>query len=179
MTCMVKYVLSAALLLSSATSALVAADKPAGLDQTGQPDIKTAGPLAFGPSGVLFVGDPQGAALFALEVPQTKAESAQPFKLEGIDAKVAALLGTKAADILINDLAIQPGTNLAYLSVSRGKGPTAEPAIVTITTKGDVALLPLEKVNFAKVAISNAPSPEAKDRRGGSLRQESITDLAL
>ncbi len=157
----------------------VAADKPAGLDQSGQPDLKSAGPLAFGPAGVLFVGDPQGAQLYAIEVAAGKAESAQPFKLTGIDAKIAAVLGTKAADILINDMAVQPGTNIAYFSVSRGKGPDAAPAIVTVNTSGDVALLPMEKVNYAQIAISNAPAADAKDRRGASLRSESITDLAF
>ena len=28
----------------------------------GTPDLKSAGPLAFGPHGLLLVGDPQGAA---------------------------------------------------------------------------------------------------------------------
>ena len=27
----------------------------------------SAGPLAFGPEGVLFIGDPQGAAIFAID----------------------------------------------------------------------------------------------------------------
>ena len=91
----------------------IAADVPQGLDQTGKPDLKSAGPLTFGPEGVLFVGDPQGAALFAIAAPAAKAAGPAVFKLEGIDAKVAALIGAKAADILINDMAVQPGTGLA------------------------------------------------------------------
>ncbi len=31
------------------------------------PEMKSAGPLAFGPEGVLFVGDTAGAAIFAIE----------------------------------------------------------------------------------------------------------------
>lgn len=156
-----------------------AAEKTAGLDQAGQPDLKSAGPLAFGPEGVLFVGDPRGAAIYAIGV-ETAAKSQAPaeFKLSGIDAKVAALLGTKADDILINDLAVQPGTGIAYLSVSRGKGPAAEAAIVKVAADGKVSALSLDKVNYAKVAIANAPSAEAKDKRGNSQRLESITDLA-
>ena len=34
----------------------------------GSPDIKSVGPLAFGPEGVLFVGDNVGAAIFAIDV---------------------------------------------------------------------------------------------------------------
>lgn len=157
-----------------------AADAPKGLDQVGKPDLKSAGPLAFGPKGVLFVGDPAGAAIFAIGVGSPgQAPLDGDFKLEGINAKVAAALGTTADDVLINDVAVEPGTSLAYLSVSRGRGPSAEPAIVRVDGKGAISALPLDKVQYAKVAISGAPAADAKDKRGGSLRSESITDLAF
>ena len=112
--------------LLAGVSAAVAADAPQGLDKTGKPELKSAGPLAFGPKGVLFVGDPQGAALFAIGVPTGDAKAADLY-VDKLDEKVASLLGTKKDDILINDLAVQPETGVAYLSVSRGKGPDAEP----------------------------------------------------
>jgi hypothetical protein len=157
----------------------MASAAPAGLDQTGKPDLKSAGPLAFGPKGVLFVGDPQGAQIFAIDVGTAPSNPIGPgFKLEGADAKIAALLGTKADDISINDMVVEPGTNIAYVSVSRGKGPTAEPAIVRVDGKGNVTALPLDKVAHAKITISNAP-PEAPSAKGGKVpaRQQSITDL--
>jgi hypothetical protein len=155
-----------------------AADAPKGLDQTGKPDIQSAGPLTFGPDGVLFVGDPKGAALFAIAIPSPKTEGGATLKVEGIDAKIAGLLGTKAADLLINDMAVQPKTGTVYLSVSRGRGPDAEPVIVAVNSKGEVSPLALDKVPYAKVAIKNAPAADAKDRRGQPVRLESITDLA-
>lgn len=156
-----------------------AAEKTAGLGQTGKAELKSAGPLAFGPTGVLFVGDPQGAAIFAIGVDAApKSQTPGKVSLEGIDGKIAALLGTKAADILINDLAVQPNSGNIFLSVSRGRGPSAEPAIVRVDADGKVSALTLDKVNYAKVAIANAPSADAKDKRGNSQRQESITDLA-
>jgi hypothetical protein len=159
-----------------------AADSPKGLDQVGKPDLKSAGPLAFGPKGVLFVGDPAGAAIYAIGVNGGTAASAPiegEFKLEGVQAKVAGLLGTEAADVLINDIAVEPGASIAYLSVSRGRGPSAEPAIIRIDGKGGLSALPLDKVQYAKVAIAGAPPADAKDKRGNSLRSESITDLAF
>lgn len=171
--------LAASLMLGLAGVAF-SAETTNGLSQSGKADLQSAGPLAFGPQGVLFVGDPKGAAIFAIGVDAApKSSAAGEFKLEGIDAKVAAALGTKGTDILINDMAVQPGSNVAYLSVSRGKGPDAEPAIVKVNAAGEVTLLPLDKVNYSKVTLSSAPSAEAKDKRGNSLRQESITDLAF
>jgi len=152
---------------------------PAGLDQTGKPDLKSAGALAFGPKGVLFIGDPQGAQIVAIDVGTAPANPiGANFKLEGADQKIAALLGTKADDITINDVAVEPGTNIAYVSVSRGKGPSAEPAIVRVDGKGNVTALPLDKVAYAKVTLSNAPPAGATDKKGQSLRSGVITDLA-
>jgi hypothetical protein len=166
-------------LVAALTLGLQAAEKTAGLNKSGKAELKSAGPLAFGPTGVLFVGDPQGAAIYAIGVEAApKSQTPGKVNLEGIDGKIAALLGTKAADILINDLAVQPHSGNIFLSVSRGRGPSAEPAIVKVNADGKVSALPLDKINYAKVAIANAPSADAKDKRGQSQRQESITDLA-
>jgi len=156
------------------------ANAQAGLDQVGKPDLKSAGPLAFGPKGVLFVGDPQGAQIFAIGVGGASgAQIGADFKLEDVNGKIAALLGTNADGVKINDVAVEPGTNLAYVSVSRGSGPTAEPAIVRVDGQGKLTAVALDKVQYAKVTIANAPSAEAKDKKGGSLRGGSITDMAF
>ena len=84
-----RWVCLPALLLGLATGTTFGA--PAGLDQVGKPDLKSAGPLAFGPKGVLFVGDPQGAQIFAVDVGTAPTNPIGPtFKLEGADAKIAA-----------------------------------------------------------------------------------------
>ena len=157
----------------------IASAAPAGLDQTGKPDLKSAGALAFGPKGVLFIGDPQGAQVVAVDVGTAPKDAIGPnFKLEGADTKIAALLGTKADDIAIKDVVVEPGTNIAYVSVMRGKGPTAEPAIVRVDGKGNLTTLPLDKVAYAKISISNAPADAPGPKGKASARQQSITDLA-
>lgn len=158
-------------------SACLAAD--AGLKESGKADLKSAGPIAFGPPGVLFVADPQGAAIFAIGVDAPAKAEAKEVAVEGIDAKVAAALGTKASDITINDLAVQPGTGNVFLSVSRGKGPDAQAVIVRTGADGKISTLPLEKVSYSKLALGNVPDADQKDKRGNSLRTESITDLAF
>lgn len=170
-------VVNAALLVALSASLAVAAPA-AGLDKTGKPDLKSAGPLAFGPEGVLFVGDTQGGALFAIGVePASGGSPSGEFRFEGLDTKLASLLGIKPAELLINDLAVQPGTGVIYISASRGKGPEAEPVLARITPAGSLSVLALDKVPYAKAELKSVPSAEAKDRRGNSLRQESITDL--
>src|SRR5262245_23790223 len=68
----------------------------------GTPDLKSAGALAFGPEGILFVGDTQGAAIFAIDTgDRTPASAATPLKVDGIDAKIASLLGTDVKQVAI------------------------------------------------------------------------------
>src|SRR5438132_13238334 len=81
----------------------------------GTPDLKSIGVLAFAPDGVLFVGDPQGAAIFAIDTGDKTAGATGTFKVEGLDGKIASLLGIDAKKLLINDLAVNPASGNAYL----------------------------------------------------------------
>src|SRR5262249_11965953 len=92
----VSSVLLLTLVLFVAVGGVMAAERSAGLDKTGKPDLKSAGQLAFGPEAVLFVGDSQGAAIFAIGVPPASGKPNGELKFEGLDTKLAALLGTKA-----------------------------------------------------------------------------------
>lgn len=143
--------------------------------------LKSAGALAFGPEGILFVGDAKGAAVYALATGDTKkAKSSTGFKVQGIDRKAAAALGTTAENIIINDLSVNPISRNAYLSVSRGRGPDAAPAILKVTAGGDISVLKLNNIPHASAALPNAPKDEmtGQGRRRRNNRQSSITDLA-
>ena len=140
----------------------------------GTPDLKSAGPLAFGPDGILFVGDTKGAALFAIDTGDQKAAGEKrSIEVKDLAGKVAAMVGTDAKQITINDLAVNPQSGTAYLSVSRGRGPDAIPLLVRITADGKLEELSLENVRFAKADLPNAP---ANERQRGC---ESITDVAF
>jgi hypothetical protein len=143
----------------------------------GSPDLKSAGAMAFGPQGVLFVGDTTGSALFAFDTGDRTSGSAGPFKIESIDQKVAALLGTTSQNMMINDLAVNPISGKAYLSVARGKGPDATPVIVRADRSGKIEVLSLADIGFAKAPLPNPPDPSAQ-QRGQPLRNDAITDLA-
>ena len=66
----------------------------------GKADVKSAGPLAFGPDGVLFIGDSLGAQIVAIDTGDTKAGPAAAVNVQGIDAKIAAALGATADQII-------------------------------------------------------------------------------
>ncbi len=168
----------------------LAAENVSGDLKEGAPDLKSAGPLAFGPPGILFVADPQGASIFAIDTgDRGPAAAGKELKIESIDEKIAGLLGTSGREVAINDLAVNPASGKAYLSVSRGLGPNAAPVIVRVSGASDLQVLPLEKVRFAKVQLADAPAVQpasaeegtgkGKGQRRGNPRLESITDLAF
>lgn len=172
--------LSLCLLSATTLSAINRADLDAALD-SGTPQLLSAGPLVFGPEGILFIGDSQGAAIFALatEDSEDRGEMHKPIDVAGIDGRIAALAGTTPDQIRIHDLAVNPASGQAYLSASRGQGPEAVPLLVRVDSAARVEVLSLQNVRFAKAALTHVPDPEATGRRGRPMRRESITDLAF
>jgi len=156
----------------AALAAQASAQEPTAGMKKGEADLKSAGALAFGPGGILFVADPQGAAVVAIATGDAAGDpEGVKLDVQGLDGKIASALGTAPADMSINDLAINPASGKAYLSISRGKGPAAVPVIVTVDGTGKIAELPLKELPASRAALPNAPA-------GGNQRAEAITDLA-
>jgi hypothetical protein len=157
-----------------------AANWTAGMKE-GTPTLKSAGPLAFGPEGILFVADTKGAAVVAIATGDTKASGAKAVKVEGINQKVAGLLGATADTILINDMVVNPASRNVYLAVSRGRGPEATPVLVRVKSGGELEVVSLDKVKFSRGELPDAPvdGVVGQGNRQSNPRQESITDVAF
>lgn len=143
--------------------------------EEGAVELKSAGPLAFGPDGILLVGDAKAATVFALDTGEAAgAPSKAQHNLENVQDKIAAVLGAKAT---VNDLAVNPQTGSVYLSVSQGEKPAA---IVRIDPQGKLSQLSLKKIAHSKSVLPNPPEDKVtgEGRRRGNRRGESITDVA-
>ncbi|MEC7448900.1 MAG: hypothetical protein VYC80_08455, partial [Planctomycetota bacterium] len=67
--------------------------------ETGAVTLKSAGPLAFGPSGILFVADPLAATVYAIDTGDRKGEpDAVAMDIDNIDAKLAGMLGIEKSE---------------------------------------------------------------------------------
>lgn len=152
--------------------------KAAAPQDTAAAAMQSIGPLAFGPAGVLFAADTQGATIYALELGDG-AKSAAPGagNIQGIDQKIAAALGTDAAAISITDLAIHPSTKNAFIAVMRGRGSDAKPALVRVDGNGKLDVLALDRMKHTKAALPNAPVANPSGRR--NPRADSITDMSF
>ena len=81
--------------------------------------IRSAGPMAFGPDGILFLADNASAAIYAADVSDPGPQGgAEPFDLENVDARVASYLGCEAADIAVADMAVHPVRRCWYGSAA-------------------------------------------------------------
>ena len=99
--------------------------------------FQSIGPLTFGPGGVLFAGDRDAATIQALTLgAEANGGAAGTADVAGIDQKIAAVLGTTAAEIAITDLAVHPTTKNSYVSVMRGQGADAKPVLVRVDGAG-------------------------------------------
>jgi hypothetical protein len=161
--------------------AVTAARTPAGVVaelSAGKANLISAGRLAFGPSGILFVGDSVGGSIVALDTnDQTASTSTAKTNVQGIDAKIAALVGVTPDQIMINDVKVNPLSKNVYLSASRGRGPDAMPLIVRVDTSGNVSTLPLDNVKHAAVSLNDAPVSNPTGRQ--NPRTQTITDMAF
>src|SRR6202008_2851225 len=120
-----------------------ASDAPVGPGGVSGP-LRSAGVLTFGSNNVLFVGDITGARIHAFALrdkdltSQTDVISGNFHNFEGrdhvqgLDRKLAALFGTTIDKIVINDMVVHQPTEQIFISVERGRGTDAIPAIVKV-----------------------------------------------
>ncbi len=143
----------------------------------GKVQLMSAGPMTFGPAGVLFVGDSLGASVVAIDTGDTKAP-AGPVKInvEGIDGKIAAMVGIAPDQILINDVTVNPVSKNVYVSASRGRGADAAPLIMKVDATGKISPVSLDNARHASVSLVDAP--EANPGARQNPRMQTITGMA-
>ena len=144
--------------------------------ENGTPNIQSINSLAFGPDGILFIGDSKSASIFAIDTKDKNAvDKAQTLELKNVDQKLAALLGTEAKNISVKDIAVNPISKKIYFAVQSGDGTP-----VLLTIEGDkIQPVNLKDIPYSSVSIANAPAVDAKDQRGRPLRTSTISDLVF
>jgi hypothetical protein len=133
----------------------------------GTPALKSVSALAFGPDGVLFIGDPTAGAIVAVGTGDTKPAAKGEVSVEKLNDKLTSLLGGPAT---VNDVKVNPASGVIYLAVTR-TGSGGGPIILTCGRDGKLAEFKLKDVPTATVKLPNATD--------GKNRAEAITSLAF
>src|SRR5262245_61108055 len=123
--------------------------------KTGKADLKSAAQLAFGPEGILFVGDSRQAAVFAIATEDTKPMPAGKIEIRGINEKIAAMLGIAPDQLLINDMKVNPVSHKVYIAVSRGRGSDGVPVILTLDSSGKFTEFSLDNVKYSMIRLTD------------------------
>ena len=173
------------ILLAAASVAILVAARPTTPGtydmRVGAVKLLSAGVMQFGSDGTLFVADARAGAVYALDVAETTRDtSSTPIRIDDVDEKIAAALGTTRDQIRIRDMVAHPLSQSLYFSVARGRGEGATVAIARVTKRdARVTVLSLENVRHARAELPDAPSADAKTPWGEPTRAMAITDLAL
>ncbi|MCE9533199.1 MAG: hypothetical protein K8T89_19045 [Planctomycetes bacterium] len=162
-------IMAATLALTAVLSGGVRASELTDSLKKGTLELKSATALAFGPEGILFVGDPATASIHAIGTGDVKGDSKEAVKVEKLADTIASMLGTTGSEVTINDFKVNPASGNLYFSVTRGKGTNIGAVIVKLDRAGKFTTIELKDVPFASVKLPNASEKS---------RTEAITGLA-
>lgn len=145
----------------------------------GPVELKSAGPISFAGSGVLLVGDAKAATVYAIDTEDVRVESDRPLQIDNLSKQIAEELGVAPDAIAIADLAVNPETGNAFLSISAGESNQA--MLVRVAQDASVSVIDLNKVDHAKKVLPNPPEDRVnrEGRRPRNPRDEAITDVAF
>jgi hypothetical protein len=141
-------------------------------------ELKSIGPMAFGPDGVLIVSDPQAATVYAISTEDAGGDPGKAaYNMADVAKQLAGALGGTPDQIMIKELIVNPETGNLFLGVSSGDKKNG---LVKIDNTGKITKIALDKVASAKVELPNPPEDKEITTGGRSRnrRMESITDLA-
>lgn len=142
----------------------------------GSPEMKSAGHLAAGPEGILFIGDAKGAQIVAIDTGDAKGEPAKAkYDIANLNETLSQAVG--GSRVTVNDLIVNPHSGNLFVSLTKADGA---PGLVKIDATGKASEVSLTKATFQKLALPNAPEDKevTKNGRTRNPRNETITDLA-
>jgi hypothetical protein len=123
----------------------------------GDIQLKSLTSITFSKEGVLFLADPLGMKIYALDEKQMNVERVQNLEIANIDEKLAALLGVSTKDIKIEDMAVNPTSQEIYFAVTR-RGNTLLPSIIKVDKLGKLSAFNLSNVSYYETSLADVPS---------------------
>jgi hypothetical protein len=139
------------------------------------PQLQSLGPLTFGPDGVMYAADSVGGKIYALNLgAQANGGAPGTANVANITQKIAAMLGTDALQVTVTDLAVDARTHNSFVSIMRGQGPAARPALLRVDGAGKITTIDTSALQFTSVDLPNLP---AGNTEGRNQRAQAITQV--
>lgn len=144
----------------------------------GSIQLKSLTSITFNNDGILFLADPLGMRIYAVNAKQENVKKAMTIQVGGIDEKIGALLGVSAKDVKIEDMAVNPTSQEIYLAVTR-KSAANEPVLVKVDNKSGLSLVKLNDVSYYEASLTDVPGPDVKLPFQWHQRTMAVTDMAF
>jgi hypothetical protein len=123
--------------------------------------INSLGIMVFNDEGILFVGDNISGSILAFDFKNEKQQKRNfEINIYNIDARIASVLGTSPASVQVNDIAVHPKSGEVYLSVTRGHGLDALPALLKVDSANQLTVIDISQASVTLQSLSKLPSIE-------------------
>jgi len=119
--------------------------------QEGDTDIARIGRMSFAPNGVLLVADIGSASIVAIDTGDAGPVKKLKERVNDVDKKIGAALGTDKEGIRIADMAVNPASGKIYVSVQRKADGLN--AIIIFDENGTLSPLDLKKARYVRVSL--------------------------
>jgi hypothetical protein len=162
-------------LVATFPAALANVTDPAPVMIKGDIQLKSLTSITFNNDGVLFLADPLGMKIYALDEKQVSSEKVESMEVANIDEKMAALLGVSTKDIKIEDMAVNDKSHEVYFAVTR-RGDALQPVIIKVDKDGKLTPVNLSNVSYYETSLTDVPS---KSPHQYFPLTSAITDMAF
>lgn len=143
--------------------------------------LRSIGVMTFGPDGILYVADSRAGAVYAIDLGDTARDtSVTGITVNGVDAKIASLLGVSKDEIRVHDMVANPLSQTVYFSVTKGRGDAEMPMIVRLTKRDkQLSVVSLDMIRHARLELPDAASRDTTMPWEGFPRSFTMTHLAV
>jgi hypothetical protein len=161
-----KSILLAATLVAAASPAMSAGPSSVGV-------------ITFADADTMFVADWRQGRVHAIKLPAAASRAAVPFNVHDLDGRLARAARVDQGRLKIEDMAVRPGTELVYVSVSirQAKGASA-PAIFAVNSDGQVTRVDLSKP-VQSADLLRIPAAEQRFWRDMPAATLTVTDMVF
>jgi hypothetical protein len=149
--------------MNSIKKAMLTALSLLGITMANGQTINSLGTMVFNDEGVLFVGDNISGSILAFDFKNEKQQKRNfEINIYNIDARIASVLGSSPASVQVNDIAVHPKSGEVYLSVTRGHGLDALPALLKVDSANQLTVIDISHAAVTSQSLSKLPSIESK-----------------
>ena len=133
--------------------------------------------MEFGDDQTLFIGDSYGGYIYAYEMDEPENSDQVSYNVRELDSKIADALGTRIDKIKITDLAVNPVSKSAFVSVHKIAGEKYMPAIVKVSAGGEVTNFSLKKNPSSRFRVDDGFETDLVFWRSVPLKSLTFTDI--